>query len=129
MKKLTLCFTMLFLATIAFSQNKFRIDYNYFAIYDTKTETWDEWKKGDNTFVINVNERGDIAHIKGNGKSVIYRKLSGAKDGYTNNGHKHYQTVEALDEDGDSFTFQIFDETNIGLKMIYRNIVIQFKKE
>lgn len=105
---------------------KFRIDYNHVTIYDPKTETWDDWKKGENTFVININERGDISHIKANGETVIYKKLSGVKEGYTEDGNHHYQIINALDEDGDVFEFQLFDDYSIGLKMIWGSFMIQF---
>lgn len=110
------------------SVERFRVDYNYIAIYDTKTNTWGEWKSGDNTFVININENGDIAHLKANGTTVIYKKLSGVEDGFTEKGNHHYQTIKALDEDGDIFIFQIFDDTNIGLKMMWGSFMIQFAK-
>lgn len=114
-----------FLTLNAQTAEKFRVDYNYVSFYDSKTETWEDWKKGDNTFVININDKGDIAHLKANGETVIYKKLSGAKEDRTKKGD-HYQVIKALDEDGDVFTFQIFDDKRIGLKMIYGDIMIQF---
>ncbi len=114
--------------TTSSSTTKFRIDYNYIAVYDPKTETWGEWKSGDNTFVININEKGDIAHLKANGETVIYKKLSGVEEGYTKKGDKHYQIINALDEDGDVFRFQLFDDTSLGLKMMWGSFMIQFVK-
>ena len=110
------------------SSSKFRVDYNYVSLYDPKTEIWDEWKAGDNTFVVNVNDEGDIAHIKANRETVIYKKLSGVEEGYTDPGNKHYQIIKALDEDGNVFRFQIFDDTSVGLKMMWSSFVIQFAK-
>ena len=125
---LTLIFGLTFLSTVAQTSKKFRVDYNYFSIYDPQTEKWEEWKRGDNTFVINVNENGDIAHIRTSGKMVIYKSLSGVKEGYTTSGKNHYQIIEALDEDGDVFRFQIFDDTSIGLKFMWGSTMIQFAK-
>lgn len=65
---------VVFTTTSAFSQEKFRVDYGYVAWYNPKTETWSDWQEGDNTFVININKRGDIAHLKANGKTVIYKR-------------------------------------------------------
>lgn len=110
------------------SGTKFRVDYNYVAVYDPETESWGEWKSGDNTFVININERGDIAHLKANGETVIYKKLSGVEEGYTEIGNKRYQIIKALDEDGDVFRFQLFDDTSVGLKMMWGLQIIQFAK-
>ena len=112
--------------TTSSSATKFRIDYNYIAVYDPETETWGEWQSGDNTFVININEKGDIAHLKANGETVIYKKLSGVEEGYTEKGNKHYQIIKALDEDGDVFRFQLFDDTSLGLKMMWGSFMIQF---
>ena len=106
---------------------KFRIDYNNVSIYDTKTDKWSDWKSGFNTFVVNINDNGDIMHIKANGEKVTYRKLSGVEEGNTKEG-KHYQIIKALDDEGDTFSFQIFDDEEIGLKMMYGNVFIQFAK-
>lgn len=110
------------------SIDKFRIDYNYISVYDSKTDKWGDWQEGDNTFVININEKGDIAHLKANGETVIYKKLSGVEEGYTETGNHHYQIIKALDEDGDVFRFQLFDDTSIGLKMMWGTFMIQFVK-
>lgn len=104
---------------------KFRRDYSLVCFYDPQTETWSDWKSGDNTFVININERGDVAHIKANGETVIYKRLSGVEEDYTKDG-SHYQIIKALDEDGDVFRFQLFDDTTIGLKMMWGSFMIQF---
>jgi hypothetical protein len=105
---------------------KFRIDFNHIAVYDPQTKTWGDWAEGDNTFVININEQGDIAHLKANGETVIYKKLSGVEEGYTDIGNHHYQIIKALDEDGDVFRFQLFDDYSIGLKMMWGEFMIQF---
>ena len=106
---------------------KFRVDYNYVAVYDKEANKWSDWKEGFNTFVVNINNNGNIMHVKANGEKVIYRKLSGVEEGSTQEG-KHYQIIRALDNDGDSFSFQIFDDVSVGLKMMYGNIMIQFAK-
>lgn len=129
MKSTILALILFLTSLVGYAQDKFRVDYNYVAAYDPSTDTWSDWKRGDNTFVININDRGDIAHIKDNGETVTYRKLSGVEEGYTDNGGHHYQIVKALDEDGDVFSFQIFDDTSIGLKMMWANFIIQFSSQ
>ena len=124
---LTLIGCVTFLTVNAQTAEKFRVDYNYVTTYDPKTKRWSDWKEGDNTFVINVNSKGDIAHLMASGKTVIYKKLSGVEEGRTDSGD-HYQIIKALDEDGDVFRFQIFDDTSIGLKMIWGNFIVQFAK-
>lgn len=126
MKQILTLTILLFMATAAFSQEKFRVDYNYISVYDPDTETWGDWQEGDNTFVININELGDIAHLKANGETVIYKKLSGVEEGYTSEGFHHYQIISALDDGGDVFRFQIFDDKSIGLKMMWGTIIFQF---
>jgi len=64
--------------------------------------------------------------LKANGETVIYKKLSGVEQGYTDKGNHHYQIIKALDEDGDVFRFQFFDDRSIGLKMMWGNFMIQF---
>jgi hypothetical protein len=107
---------------------KFRLDHNYITLYDPSTETWGDWKEGDNIFVININSKGDIAHLKANGETVVYKKLSGVEEGYTDKGEHHYQILKALDEDGDVFKFQLSDDTSVGLKMMWGKLMVQFVK-
>ncbi len=106
---------------------KFRIDYNKVAFYKNEIKDWTDLEDGLNTFVININNNGDIMHIKANGKNVIYRKLSGVEKGNTSRGEP-YQILKALDDDGDIFSFQIFNDPQLGLKMIYGNTAILFVK-
>ena len=127
--KLNFLLGFLFFYSFSFSQNKFRVDYNNVSFYDFSTDTWSDWKEGDNTFIININDRGDIAHLKANGETVIYRKLSGAEERYAGeNNNYHFQIIDAFDEEGNVFKFQLFDDTSIGLKMIWDNVIIQFAK-
>ena len=108
--------------------NKFRIDYSFVAYYNMKTDKWSDWIASENTFVVNINKQGDITRLKENGEIVIYKRLSKKiEEDVTKNG-EHYQLIKALDEDGDIFSFQIFDDSAVGLKMIYGNLIIQFSK-
>ncbi|MDF1868470.1 MAG: hypothetical protein P1U70_26845 [Saprospiraceae bacterium] len=104
---------------------RFREDYNFVSIYDVVKEEWSDWNEGNNSFVINYNSNGDIAHYKPNGEMDLYKKISGVEDDYTDTG-EHYQVINALDEEGLRFRFQFFDNSSIGLKMIYGNVMIQF---
>lgn len=107
---------------------KFRVDMEYVSVYDAKTKKWSDWQEGFNSFVINYNNNGDILHIKGSGKQVIYRKISkGVERKRTEDGNQ-YQIIEVIDEDGDRCSFQIFDDYSIGIKIIYGNLMIQFSK-
>lgn len=108
--------------------DKFRVDTDYFAIYDGKKDSWSEWKEGFNSFVINYNDNGDILHIMGSGKQVIYRKISKGVERKKTDSGKGYQLVEVIDEDGATCSFQIFDDYTIGIKLIYSNMIIQFSK-
>lgn len=93
----------------------------------SKEGEWSEWDKVDNTFVFNINENGDIAHIRANGKTIIYKKLTGVEKSKTDDGEE-YQIMNALDEDGNVFRLQIFDNPSVGLKMMYGDIMVQFAK-
>ena len=107
--------------------DRFRRDYNMVSVFDYDTEEWGEWKSGENTFVINYNSNGDIAHYKANGEPELYRKISGVKKEETEEGVS-YQIITALDEEGHEFKFQIFDNSKYGLKMIYGSFMVQFAK-
>jgi hypothetical protein len=106
---------------------RFRVDYNHVSIFDMETENWGDWQEGDNTFVINYNDNGDIAHYLANGDFVLYKKISGVEEDYTDSGEP-YQVVTALDENGYRFRFQIFNDPKIGLKLIYSDVMIQFAR-
>ena len=126
MIKILMTIFLISIGFCSFSQEKFRLDYNIVAKYDPDTETWGNWEKGDNTFVININSRGDIAHYPSNGKMVTYRKVSGTVEGYTPKEHKHYQFITALDEKGNEFRFQLFDDKSVGLKLMLGSYMFQF---
>jgi hypothetical protein len=110
------------------SGDKFRLDFNSVSIYDPKTEKWSDWQDGLNTFVINANSNGDIVHITANGKEKLYRRTSKEVERDTTKDGKGYQIINAIDDDGDSFRFQLFDDVSVGIKMIYGNMMIQFAK-
>lgn len=110
------------------NENKFRVDYDLVTFYDPETKTWSKWVEADDTFVININAKGDIAHFKINGTTSIYKKLSSVEEGYIDD-NKHYQIIKALDNKGDIFKFQIFDDKYLGLKMMWGDFIIQFAKK
>ena len=123
-----ICLTFTALKAQTYEPKKFRVDYNYVSIYDSDKDKWSDWKSGDNTFIININERGDIAHLMDSGKTVVYKKISGAEEGWTTPGNNHYQIIRAVDENGDVFSFQLFDDSSIGLKFMWGDFMIQFAK-
>lgn len=104
---------------------QFRKDYNNVAIYDFEKEKWGDWLRAEHTFVLNYNSRNDVLHVKANGENLIYKKIGDLKEGYNTNGDR-YQSFQALDEDGIRFSFLLYDDSEIGVMMIYSNIKIQF---
>lgn len=104
---------------------QFRIDYRYISAYTEKAGKWSEWKEASNTFVFNCNSRNDIMHLKAGGQNVIYKKISSIKEGKTASGEP-YQTLDAIDEEGIRFTLHLYEDEEIGLKMSYSNLSIQF---
>ena len=105
---------------------KFRVDTNQVSTYNHETEKWSEWKMGYNTFIINANSNKDIIHIRAAGDEVNYRRTSQKVEKEFTSQGKGYQTINAIDDQGDKFIFQIFDDIEIGIKMIYGNVSIQF---
>lgn len=109
------------------AQERFRVDYEIVAAY--QNGEWDDWQEGNNTFVFNVNDNGDIIHYKANGKKETYRKVSNKDEGYTDSG-EHYQIIAILDEDGLEMLLQYFDDPTIGMKLIVStDFMIQFAKK
>jgi hypothetical protein len=76
---------------------------------------------------MNHNDNGDIAHYKANGEMVLYKKISTVEENETKDGNK-YQIISALDEEGIRFKIQFFNNSEIGIKLIYQNIMIQFSR-
>lgn len=105
--------------------DQFRRDYNNVAIYDKETEKWGKWINADHTFVFNYNTRNDVLHVKANGDNFLYKKIGNIEEGSNNSGQK-YQYFEALDEEGIPFTLLLYEDSEVGLMMIYNNIKIQF---
>jgi hypothetical protein len=112
---------------LAFSQDKFREDYSYVSVYDESTEKWGEWKKGSNTFVFNINENKDICQYKSNGELEIFFKISDIEKEQTNDG-ENYQIFKELDENGNVLSIQYFENSAIGLKLMWANFVVQFSQ-
>lgn len=115
---------LLLLPSLMFAQ-QFRQDYNYFSVYEPGYPSNSDWEEGYNTFVMNINDNNDLVIYKANGKKELYRRLSSIEVGWTDKGER-YQYVTALDGDGIHLTIQYFDDDSIGLRLIYRNIIIQF---
>jgi chloramphenicol O-acetyltransferase len=129
MKKFFLAVFFSFVSLSLFAQeDRFRIDYDMVCVWDEQTNSWSKWKSGNNTFVFNINNNKDITHYKADGSSAHYRKLSnGVEKGTTNDGYQ-YQMILVLDEDGTKCKLQLFDDTSIGLKLMYSNVMLQFAK-
>jgi hypothetical protein len=124
---LTACLVFLTMP-FAYGQDRFRVDYTHFCVYETAKDQWSEWQKGNNTFVFNVNNNNDIAFYKANGDVAYLRKLSGVEESKTEQGYE-YQIVHILDEEGIRCRLQLFYDESVGLKLIYNNVIFQFAKE
>lgn len=112
-------------STTSKKSDKFRIDYTLICFYDSQNQKWLDWSNSDNTFVMNINERGDVAHYKANGKTEIYKKVSGTFDGTTNDGDQ-YQSIKVLDENGDTFILSLYDNPSLGLVIMSGKEKVQF---
>lgn len=108
--------------------SRFRRDYTHVCFYDSDSDTWTEWQKGENTFVLNYNDNADIAHYKPSGDFVIYKNISNVEEATTESGEP-YQILTALNEDGLKFRFQLFYNPKIGVKLIYNDVIIQFANQ
>ena len=130
MKKLLLSIFFSVIVNTLYSQNesKLRLDYNTFTFYDRETETWSEWTKGNNTFITNCNDNGDICHITPNGKSLMYKKLSAFEVKYLADGAK-YRVCIAVNENGDDIIIQIFDNIGLGIIITSKSQKSQFSYE
>lgn len=126
MKFKLLFISVFLLGSITLSaQENFRRDYFYISVYENGE--WSESEEGDNTFVFNANARGDIFHYTASGKKWVYRKLSDPEEGYTDETYEHYQVLVILDEKGNEVILQLFDNKEIGLKLIFNaDFMIQF---
>lgn len=114
-----------FYEEIEAEREQFRRDFHYVAMYDEDIEPVSGPGEGYNTFIMNANDNGDVKHITAGGSEYIYRKLSKVSEDYTDDGD-HYQAMTALDKDGDKFEFLIFDDLEIGIMMIYGNLILHF---
>ena len=130
MKNLLLIFVLLFTASASAQREsgRIRIDFNKFCYYDRTTKLWSEWEDSDNTFIFNYNERGDIAHLTPSGETVIYKKVGAVTTEYLD-GKNKYKTCEVIDKDGESITILLFEDYELGLKMIMGNFIAHFSGE
>jgi len=127
MKKLLLTFALSILSVgFGKAQDKFRADYNYICFYDSDAKTWSEWESAEHTLIFNYNENKDIAHFTAKGQTITYRNIGNKDEGYTNG--NHYQIIDAIDDEGNYIRIQLFDDPEIGMKLIWGENMIQFSK-
>lgn len=126
MKSITL-FILLFIGFSATAQDQFRADFNYVTFYDPDTKTWADWETASHTLVFNINANKDIKHYTAQGEVLIYRNMGNLEEDYTASG-KHYQIIEALDDQGNEIKIQLFDDPSIGMKIINGEFMVQFAK-
>jgi hypothetical protein len=129
MKNLLL-FTLFIISSFSFSfaQDQFRRDYDLITFYDPETGEWGDWQAATHTLVFNINDNMDIKHYTPKGEVIIYRNMGGLEDGYTKSG-EHYQMLRILDDEGDEMLIQLFDNPDIGMKLIMGQYMIQFAKQ
>ena len=111
MKNLLLFTLFIFTCSFSFAQNQFRRDYDLITFYDPETKEWGDWQVATHTLVFNINEN-----------------MGGHEDGYTTSG-EHYQMLRILDDEGDEMLIQLFDNPDIGMKLIMGQYMIQFAKQ
>lgn len=126
MKTITLL-ALLFIGLNASAQDQFRADFNHVTFYDPETTTWSEWETASHTLVFNINANKDIKHYTAKGEVLIYRNMGNLEEDYTASG-KHYQIIEALDDQGNEIRIQLFDDPSIGMKIINGEFMVQFAK-
>jgi len=125
MKTILLAIVVL-IATTAKTQTSDQFIYkcNMVAFYLHDKDKWSDFYRADNTFVINYNEHGDIWHIGPNVKELLVR-TGEAKKGKTDEGEE-YQIVKVKDPEGLLLQFQVFRNAQIGVKLIYLDVSVQF---
>ncbi len=127
-----LSFFFIFMMQITLSaqsnqQTKFRRDFNYFIISSDNGVTWENPQQGNNVFIFNVNERGDIHLYTNSGKIMKFVQTMQVKEGYIQKGGHSYQISILLDDEGNEIIMQLFNNYNLGLKLIHPSgYVIQF---
>ena len=120
-------FTLLIAGLSVSAQEQFRVDFNYITFYDPDSKTWSDWETATHTVVFNINQNKDIKHYTAKGEVLIYRNLGNREEDYTSSG-KHYQIIEALDDQGNEIRIQLFDDPNIGMKIMNGQFMVQFAR-
>ena len=105
--------------------NQFRRDYNYYSGYDG--EKWTEWERTSVTLVFNYGVNSDVLKFTANGERTLYRRVSNVENSSLENGEK-CQFITVLDENGNMLEIQLFENPDLGVKLIYGNFAIQLIK-
>ena len=115
-------------------------------MYTSLNEEWSETINVVNTFTFNINERGDIVHIKPNGIIETYRKLTRDKtisnylaaedesEGYYTRNNPpnvfsidpvkkniYYETIFVVNESNELFIIHKFNDSSAGIRVIWWN--------
>lgn len=108
--------------------NEFTRSYNRVRTFDVDSNEWSEWAAGRNTFIFNINSNNDIKHNRANGDEILYKNNSDVEEGITEDG-RSYEEIYMKDEDGLGFRLQLYNESSIGLKMIYKDLIFHFSEQ
>jgi len=118
---LTLLMAAMFLVTSAQTDKMVR-KYNAVTFFnETESTEWTANKEGHNTFIINCNANGDILYLKANKEMEMLVRIGSATKGRDKEGHG-YQLVKMRDQNKRVLYFQLYDDEEDGVKMIYHDL-------
>ncbi len=110
---------------VSINQSKpFKLVFQQYAFKEDGKD-WEEWKTGQNIFIINYNSNGDILHYLSGGSKRLYTMRNGwAKSKKTN---EEYSMATFITDEGEEIFIQVYYEPRTFLKIVSLNkYMIQF---
>lgn len=101
----------------------FYADYDKYAFFHPKSESWTEWMDGAIRVIFNINRNEDVKIVTASTEQ-LFKRIGEVEDGRLDNGDR-YKIMKTIDEDGVNVKIQLFMSSD--MKLIYPDgSLIQF---
>ncbi len=104
--------------------NPFKLVFQQYA-FKSENKDWEDWKKGQNIFIINYNDNGDVLHYLSGGTKKLYTMRKGWEK--TTKYNEDYSIAEFITDDGEEISIQVYYAPRTFIKIIsVGSYIIQF---
>jgi hypothetical protein len=89
------------------------------------TKEWSDWEIGQNIFIFDYDENGNVKHFTSGNKTSFYIKRTEWEKGKTTQNDSYF-AADFVDESGNSIRIQIFTTPRTFVKIMLLDMIFQF---